>query len=139
MQELGRKRHRAGCPEAMNNGGFVFFLSAWEYKMEKMETYRKREWISVVHGSGAFRCVYCILLPRPLVIRVREHYGEGKLFPTHKLCAEDRILLCELLAFRLVFVAINLLNLLKILSYAAEVFEGHSLITHQSCTFIKNK
>jgi len=85
VQELGSKRHRAGCPEAMNNGGFVFFLSAWEYKMEKMETYRKREWISVVHGSGAFRCVYCILLPRPLVIRVREHYGEGKLFPTHKL------------------------------------------------------
>jgi len=25
VQELGRKRQRAGCPEAMSNGGLVFF------------------------------------------------------------------------------------------------------------------
>ena len=36
-QALPRKHRRAGCPEAMDNGGFVFSVSAWEYGKEEME------------------------------------------------------------------------------------------------------
>ena len=45
VQELGRKRQRAGCLEAINNGGFVFSLSASKYGKEGMQTYSEREWI----------------------------------------------------------------------------------------------
>jgi len=30
VQEPGRRRQGAGCPEAMENRGFVFSLSAWK-------------------------------------------------------------------------------------------------------------
>jgi len=36
-----------GCPEAMENSGFVFSLSAWKYGKEEMGTYSEREWICV--------------------------------------------------------------------------------------------
>jgi len=50
----------AGCPEAMENSGFVFSLSAWKYGKEEMGTYSEREWICVwaTEGQVDFVAVY---------------------------------------------------------------------------------
>ena len=45
---------------------------------------------------------------------MRERQREREFFPIPRLCAEGRILLCELLAFRLVVVAVNMAIILKL-------------------------